>query len=161
MTAEVVVPPGGGAGVIVSQGGFPGGWSLYANEGRPKYCYNFYGVEMFYVEGNEQLPEGTHRLRMQFDYDGGGLARGGTVHLFIDDRQVGEGRVGRTQPLPFASDEPLEIGRDGGSPVTRDYAVHEFTGEVNWVEIELPEGAPDHDEEVPDEERLKAALVRE
>src|SRR5690606_27745995 len=114
VTAEVVVPPGGGAGEIVSQGGFPGGRSLYANEGRPKYCYNYYGVEMFDVEGNEQLREGTHRMRMQFDYDGGGLARGGTVHLFIAGRQVGEGRVGRTQPLPSASDEPLEIGRDGG-----------------------------------------------
>ncbi|HEX7127369.1 MAG TPA: arylsulfatase [Thermodesulfobacteriota bacterium] len=161
VAAEVVVPAGGCEGVIVTQGGLPGGWSLYAKGGRLKYCYNFYGIDLFYVEGAEPLPEGTHRVRMDFDYDGGGPAKGGTVRLFVDDRPVGEGRVGRTQPLPFASDEPLEIGRDGGSPVTRDHTVHEFTGEVNWVEIEIPEGAPDSDADISAEERLNAALVRE
>jgi hypothetical protein len=161
VTAEVAVPAGGCEGVIVTQGGLPGGWSLYVKGGRPKYCYNFYGVDLFYVESTEPLPEGTHRVRMHFDYDGGGVAKGGTVHLLIDDRTVGEGRVGRTQPLPFASDEPLEIGRDGGSPVTRDYGVHEFTGDVHWVEIEIPAGTPDHDAEIPDEERLNAALIKE
>jgi arylsulfatase len=161
VTAEVVVPAGGCEGVIVTQGGLPGGWSIYAKGGRPKYAYNFYGVDLFHVEGTLPLPEGTHLVRMDFDYDGGGPAKGGTVRLFVDGRPVGEGRVGRTQPLPFASDEPLEIGRDGGSPVTRDYATHEFTGDVHWVEIEIPEGAPDSDAEVSGEERLKAALVKE
>ena len=94
---------------------------------------NFYGVELFHVQGTEPLPAGRHRLRMDFAYDGGGPAKGGTVTLFIDDRKVGEGRVERTQPLPFASDEPLEIGADAGSPVTRDYSVHEFTGTVRWA----------------------------
>jgi hypothetical protein len=32
---------------------------------------------------------------------------------------------------------------------------------VNWVEIEIPEGAPDYDAEIPQEERLKAALIKE
>jgi arylsulfatase A-like enzyme len=161
VTAEVVVPAGGGEGVVVAQGGLPGGWSIHVKGGRPTYSYNFYGIDQFHVEGTEPLPEGTHRLRMDFDYDGGGVAKGGTVQLFIDDRAVGKGRVGRTQPLPFASDEPLEIGSDGGSPVTRDYTAHEFTGEVNWVEIEIPEDAPDHDTEISAEERLEVALVRE
>jgi arylsulfatase len=161
VTAEVVVPSGGGEGVIVAQGGLPGGWSLYVKRGRPKYCYNFYGIELFYAEGNEALPEGTHTVRMDFEYDGGGVAKGGNVRLCVDDRPVGQGRVGRTQPLPFASDEPLEIGTDDGSPVTRDYAVHQFSGDVNWVEIEIPEGARDNDAEISAGERLKAALVKE
>ena len=92
---------------------------------------------------------------------GKGTAKGGTVHLFIDGRPAGDGRVGRTQPLPFASDEPLDIGTDGGSPVTRDYTEHDFSGEVNWVEIEIPEGAPDSDAKISDRDRLQAALVRE
>jgi arylsulfatase len=162
ITAELTVPDDDGSeGVIVAQGGIPGGWSIYVKDGRPKYCYNFYGIDLFYVEGSERIPRGTHRIRLEFDYDGGGPAKGGSVRLLIDDRVVGGGRVGRTQPLPFASDEPLEIGTDGGSPVTRDYPVHEFTGEVNWVDIEVPEGAPDHDAEVPAEERLTAVLVKE
>ncbi len=81
--------------------------------------------------------------------------------LFIDDRRVGEGRVERTQPLPFASDEPLEIGTDTGSPVTRDYSVRRFTGSVHWVDIEIPEGARDSDHEISDEQRMEAAIVKE
>jgi arylsulfatase len=161
VTAELSVPAGGCEGVIVAQGGFPGGWSLYVKDGRPKYCYNFYGIDHFHVEATEVLPQGTHQVRMNFDYDGGGVAKGGKVRLFIDDREVGEGRIERTQPLPFASDEPLEIGRDGGSPVTPDYGKSQFTGEVAWVEIEIPRGAPDSDHELTSEDRLKAALVKE
>ena len=161
LTAEVRVPAEGCAGVIAAQGGAPGGWSFYVKEGRLKYCYNFYGVERFHVEACETLPAGTHHVRMHFDYDGGGLAKGGTVHLYIDDRHVGCGRVARSQPLPFASDEPFEIGSDFGSPVTRDYTVHTFTGEVNWVEIEIPAGAPDFDSEISEEDKLNVALVKE
>src|SRR5690606_6051380 len=96
-----------------------------------------------------------------FAYDGGGVAKGGTATLFVDDEQVGQGRVGRTQPLPFASDEPLEIGRDDGPPVTPAYPVHVFTGEVKWAEIAIPEGATDHDADITAEERVHAALVVE
>ena len=161
VTAEVVVPAGGADGVIVAQGGLVGGWAMYAKNGRPVYCYNFYGVDLFYVEGTEPLPEGRHQVRMSFEYDGGGVAKGGTVRLFVDDRQVGEGRVERTQPLPFASDEPFEIARDLGSPVSPDYSAREFNGEVAWVEIVLPEGSPDNDDEISADDRLQVALTKE
>ena len=161
VTAEVVVPASGCDGVIVAQGGLPGGWSLYVKSGVPKYCYNFYGVDRFHVEGTEPLPRGTHRVRMDFEYDGGGPAKGGTVRPYVDDRSVGSGRVERTQPLPFASDEPLEIGCDGGSPVTPDYRTAVFVGDVRWVDIEIPEGAIDCDDEITSSERLRASLVRE
>ncbi|HEX7061645.1 MAG TPA: arylsulfatase [Woeseiaceae bacterium] len=161
VTAEVVVPAGGCEGVIVAQGGLPGGWTLYVKRGRPKYCYNFYGIDLFHVEASEALSAGVHRVRMEFAYDGGGPARGGTAQLFIDDRAVGEGRVGRTQPLPFASDEPLDIGRDDGSPITPDYTIAEFTGDVRWIEIEIPEGAEDCDDEVSSAARLRSALIKE
>jgi arylsulfatase len=161
VTAEVTVPSGGADGVIVAQGGLVGGWAIYAKGGRPAYCSNFYGIDLFHVEGTEALPEGIHHVRMAFDYDGGGVAKGGTVRLFIDDRQVGEGRVERTQPLPFASDEPFEIGRDLGSPVTPDYTAREFNGEIAWVEIVIPDGAADSDHEIPAEDRLRAAMTKE
>jgi arylsulfatase len=148
-------------GVIVAQGGFVGGWAVYAKDGRPRYCYNFYGVDLFHVEGTTEIGRGRHVVRMQFDYDGGGPAQGGTVHLFVDDQPAGTGRVERTQPLPFASDEPFEIGCDDGSPVTSDYSTHRFTGEVNWVDIEIPADGRDDDSSVPREERMRAALTVE
>lgn len=161
VTAEIDVPDSDCEGVIVAQGGLPGGWSLYVKAGRPKYCYNFYGIDLFYVESREALTPGTHVLRMDFDYDGDGPAKGGDVRLHVDDRVIGEGRVGRTQPLPFASDEPLEIGTDGGSPVTRDYSTARFRGDGHWVEIEIPDDGRDCDGDVSDEQRINAALIKE
>src|SRR5262249_2912538 len=40
VTAEIVVPEKDAEGVIVATGGIVGGWSLYAKDGKPKYCYN-------------------------------------------------------------------------------------------------------------------------
>jgi hypothetical protein len=159
--AEVVVPNRTCEGVIVAQGGVVGGWALYAKDGRPAYAYNFYGIDRYHVHGTEPIPAGTHQVRMEFAYDGGGVAKGGTVRLYVDGRQVGEGRVERTQPLPFASDEPLEIGRDEGSPVTPDYPVHRFTGDVNWVELSVAHDGVDDDHLISPEERLRVALTLE
>lgn len=77
VTAEVVVPASGASGVIVAQGGNTNGWSLYAKNGRLKYCYNFFGITLTFVEGSDAIPAGTHQVRMEFTYDGGGLGKGG------------------------------------------------------------------------------------
>jgi hypothetical protein len=50
---EVVVPDSGAEGVIVAQGSVTGGHSLYAKDGKPKYCYSFFGLERYYAEGAE------------------------------------------------------------------------------------------------------------
>jgi arylsulfatase len=70
---------------------------------------------------------------MEFDYDGGGPAKGGTVSLYVDGEAVGEGRVEATVPLIYSADETTDIGRDGASPVSDDYtgATSAFTGTVN------------------------------
>ena len=93
VTAQLVVADGGAQGVLIAQGGAFGGWSLYATGGRPAYCYNLFGLQRFKVTGDRQIPAGEHQVRMEFTYDGGGLAKGGTVTLFIDGEKVGEGRV--------------------------------------------------------------------
>jgi hypothetical protein len=51
------------------------------------------GIKYFFVEGTKVVPAGKHQLRMEFAYDGGGLGKGGSVSLFIDGQNVGEGRV--------------------------------------------------------------------
>ena len=93
-------------GVIVAQGGAFGGWSLYAKDGKPKYCYNFAGLQRFYVEGDTAIPAGEHQVRMEFAYDGGGLGKGGTVTLYLDGNKVGEGRVEATVPMVFLTTRP-------------------------------------------------------
>ena len=53
VTAEIEAPEAGAAGVIVAQGASIGGWSLYANDGKLKYCYNVCGVQHFFTEANQ------------------------------------------------------------------------------------------------------------
>ena len=106
LTAELSCRYPAREGVIVALGGIIGGWSLYAKDGKLKYCYNFYGVDRYTTESTSPI-RSTHQVRMEFAYDGGGLAKGGTVTLYIDGKKSGEGRVDRTEPMVFSADELL------------------------------------------------------
>jgi hypothetical protein len=149
--------------VIIAQGGAFAGWSLYAKAGRPIYCYNLLGLQLFKIEGDTAIPPGTHQVRMEFAYDGGGLAKGGGVTLYLDGQKVGEGRVEGTVPLIFSADETADVGRDTASPVSDDYEGESsvFTGTVNWVQIDLGEDAEDSDHLITPEERLRVAMARQ
>jgi arylsulfatase A-like enzyme len=162
VTAEVAVPDGGAQGVIVAQGGSIGGWSLYMREGKLRYCYNLLGIERFYVEGDLEVPAGTHQIRMEFAYDGPGLGKGGTASLFVDGKQIGDGKVGATAAIIFSADDTLDVGKEGGALVADDYPVpNDFTGEVIWVEIDVAEDAEDSDHMIDPEERLRIAMARQ
>jgi hypothetical protein len=162
VTAEVAVPDGGAQGVIVAQGGSIGGWTLYMKDGKPRYCYNLLGIERFYVEGDREVPAGTHQIRMEFAYDGGGLGKGGTVSLFVDGQQIGDGKIAATAPMIFSADDTCDVGKEGGALVADDYPVpNDFTGEVIWVEIDVAEAAEDSDHMIDPEERLRIAMARQ
>ena len=163
VTAEIIVPDGGANGVLIAQGGSFGGWSLYLKAGRPVYCYNLLGIRRFKVEGEAEVPAGEHQVRMEFAYDGGGLAKGGTVTLFLDGTKVGEGRVEQTEAMLFSADETTDVGSDGGTPVSDDYGYTDsaFTGTVRWVQIDLGADAEDADHLITPEERLSLAMARQ
>jgi len=120
VTANINVPKSGAEGVIAAVGGITGGWSLYAKNGKPKYCYNFFGLKQTYIEGASTIPPGQHQIRLEFAYDGGGIAKGGKGSLFVDGKKSGEGRIEQTEPFPFG-EESLDLGHEAGSPVTSDY----------------------------------------
>jgi arylsulfatase A-like enzyme len=163
VTAEIAVPEAGAEGVILAQGGAFAGWSLYAKEGRPTYCYNLLGLQRFKIAGDDAIPPGTHQVRMEFAYDGGGLAKGGDVTLYVDGEEVAEGRVEATVPLIFSADETADVGRDTASPVSDDYEGESsvFTGKVHWVQIDLGDDAEDADHLITPEERLSVAMARQ
>jgi arylsulfatase A-like enzyme len=163
VTAEVEVSNGRAEGVIVAQGGAFGGWTLYAKDGKPAHCYNLFGLQRFKVVGEDAIPEGTHQVRMEFAYDGGGLGKGGIVTLYVDGDAVGEGRVEATVPMLFSADETTDLGSDSATPVTDDLlpGETEFTGRVNWVEIDLGDDAADADHMISAEERLQIAMARQ
>jgi arylsulfatase A-like enzyme len=162
VTAEIEVPEGGAQGVIVAQGGSIGGWSLYLLNGKPRYCYNLLGVQRFYVDGDKKVPAGTHQVRMEFAYDSPGLGKGGDVTLYLDGVKVGEGKVEGTAPMIFSADDTCDVGEENGALVAEDYPVsNAFTGEVNWVEIDVGKAAEDADHQIDPDEIVRVAMARQ
>ena len=161
MTAEIVVPEGGAEGVIIAQGGSIGGWSLYVKEGRLRYCYNLLGVQRFYVGSDSELPAGTHQVRMEFGYDGPGLGKGGTATLFVDGEPVGRARR-RDRGDDLLGRRHLrrrQGGRRAGGRGLPD--PNDFTGQINWVEIDVDEAAVDADHRLDPDELLRVAMARQ
>jgi len=163
ITAQLDVPERGANGVIIAQGGAFGGFALYAKDGKPAYCYNLFGLQLFKVYGSEAIPAGEHQVRMEFAYDGGGLGKGGDVTLFVDGDEVGKGRVDATVPMLFSADETTDVGGDTATPVSDDYGPRdsEFTGMVQWVQLDIDDAAEDVDHLISPEERLRIAMARQ
>ena len=161
VTAELDVPEGGANGVIIAQGGRFGGWSVYAKDGKANFCYNVLGIQWFTTHADEPIPIGRHQVRMEFAYDGGGLAKGGNVTLYYDGEPVGTGRVGATQPMIFSADETTDIGYESGTTVTPEYTAQDsrFTGKIQWVQIDL--GDDDNDHFIDADERLRITMARQ
>ena len=61
VTAELEIPAGGANGVIISQGGRFGGWSLFMKDGKPSYTYNFLGLSRYTVTAPEACPRAMRR----------------------------------------------------------------------------------------------------
>ena len=140
ITADVEVPQGGANGVILAQAGRFGGWSLYLKDGKPIYTYNWLGLKQYTIAGGQALPTGKVTIRYEFVYDGGGVGKGGTGTLYVNEKNVATGRVDQTQCCAFSADEGADVGADEGTPVTEDYQVpFKFTGKIDKVTIDLKE----------------------
>ncbi|MGE5320720.1 MAG: arylsulfatase [Hyphomicrobiaceae bacterium] len=163
VSAQIVVPKQGAEGVIIAQGANIGGWSLYAKDGKLKYCYNWGGLKHFMVEASTPIPAGEHQVRMEFAYAGGGLGKGGKVTLYTDGKQVGEGEVGATLAMVFSADDGLDVGEDTGAPVSPDYSSegNAFNGKVKGVQLAIEEAAEDADHLINPEDAIRMALARQ
>jgi arylsulfatase len=138
LRAKLHVPDGGAEGVLICQGGNMAGWSLYVKDGIPVYLYNLYGRVLTSIAGTEPLPSGDVELSVRFDYDGGGLGKGGLVHLAVNGTEVASGRLERTVPFLFSmSGETLDVGVDTGAPAGPYPHRFPFTGTIERIDIEL------------------------
>jgi arylsulfatase A-like enzyme len=139
ITADVEIPQGGASGVIIAQGGRFGGWSLYLKDGKPTYTYNFLGLQEFRVAATHAVAAGKATIRMDFDYDGGGLGKGGTATILVNGEKVAGGRIERTEAMIFSADETAGVGVDDATPVTADYKERDnaFTGKILKVTVDV------------------------
>jgi hypothetical protein len=140
ITAELEVPAEGAQGVVLSQAGQFGGWSLYVKDGKAKYAYNWLAREMYTIEATEKLPAGKVTLVFDLAYDGGGLHKGGTGSILVNGKKVGEGRIGKTMGVVYSlAAETADVGKDAFSPVTNDYDPWDnaFTGKIQKITVQL------------------------
>jgi arylsulfatase len=152
--ADVDIPERGANGVIATQGGRFNGWGLYLLDGKPVFHYNLVGVQRFTIAGQDRLGRGKHVILVDFKYDGGGIGKGDTVTLSVDDQTVAQGRIDRTYAFRVSFDETLDIGEDTGTPVSEDYKVpFKFSGKLNRVLIRLS----DEKLSAEDEEQIRRA----
>ncbi len=131
------------AGVIVAEGSFLGGFSLYVEEGRLKHTYSFLGLKLDTITSRDELPKGKANVRYEFTADNPGeFATSGTSRLFINGKQQAEGKIEHTVPLRFTAYEGMDIGTDNGLPVvpTLVYAKilpTNFRGNIQKVEFDV------------------------
>jgi arylsulfatase len=135
ITADVVVPEGGAEGVILAHGGNLGGWTLYLEDGRLRWTYNWLGRELYDLASEIPVPEGNVSLGFTFAKTDGERGGGGVGTLSINGSVVATGTIPHTVPRTYwPSGEGLTCGYDELTPVSDVYeAPFEFTGTIRKV----------------------------
>jgi len=127
-------------GVILAQGGKFGGWVLYMDKGRPTYTYNWFGLDAYTVQAPKPVQGKSATIKLDFEYDGDGFGKGGVATIFVNDKNVAEGRIEKTQPNVFSADETADVGRDEGTevvPLFKSIEDSKFTGHVKSVTVSI------------------------
>ncbi|SFR86541.1 arylsulfatase [Microbacterium sp. cf046] len=140
ISAHLTVPPEGADGVIVAAFDHLGGFSLFIDGGILHHTYSFMGVEAYHQRADGTLPSGEVTLRMDFDADAAVMAPAGEVTLWVNDEQVGGGRMEHTVPIMFNGYSGMDIGRDNGEvvdPVYADRAPFPFAGTIHRVDFDV------------------------
>ncbi|MFF5312927.1 arylsulfatase [Streptomyces massasporeus] len=142
VTADAEIPSDGAEGVLLCQGTNVGGWTFYMKDRRLHYAHNYLRRDLYSVSSTEDVPEGRHELRFEFEPTGEpDLAHGkgmpGRAQLYVDRRLVGETEIPVTTPLMF-NPGGMTCGANPGSAVTSDYRPpFRFSGTLHTVTVDL------------------------
>ncbi len=145
ITADVEIPKGGAQGVLLAHGSSFGGYSFFVNKDQKlQFSYNYLGIEEFKVISGGKIPPGKATLRWEFTTTGPpdfkvGKGAPGTGKLFINGKQVGQGKIAVTCPIAYGlSGDGLCCGRDTLTPVSADYrGEYPFTGVIRRVTVDV------------------------
>ena len=153
IAAEIQVPQGGADGVLATMGGLFGGWGLFVLDAKPHFAYRASNQprHLYRIAAPDTLTSGNHTVRVDFTYDGGGIGKGATVRMLVDEKQVAEGRVEQSVVARFSLDETFDIGADTGTAVVDDYAAKmpfEYGGKLKRLLVVLqPEQLDEKDKQ--------------
>ncbi len=137
ITADVEVPANVN-GVILSQAGRFGGWTLYTKNGVVHHEYNFFGLQRTNIAASTALKPGRHTVKYEFQVDEPKPGAGGTCILFVDGAQVAQGKIPKTEPFALSADEGADVGLDGETNVSNDYKEgdNRFMGKIHKIVVE-------------------------
>jgi len=129
--------------VILAEGGGSGGYTLFIQDGKAHYEYNFFGKAIYRVSSAEKLPTGD--VEIVLDYEQRPFKRfvettGGPAKLLVNGKMVGSGMIENAVVGRFSATETLDIGMDLGATVSASYrenAPFAFTGTIKDVRIQL------------------------
>src|SRR5450755_104367 len=165
ISAEVTIPENGASGVLATIGGNFGGWVLMLQDSKPEFIYALSNQpeHKFRIVSDQAIPAGNHAIRVSFKYDGGGIGKGATGTLFVDGKQVAQGKIPQTIAVRVSLDETFDVGEDTGTPVVQDYAdkmPFAFTGTLKkFVVVLEPEKLSAEEKKRLLEEEAKAAMA--
>lgn len=130
---------GGNNGVLATLGGYFGGLALLVKNGKPVFIYRISNQpqHMTLIQGEQSLAAGNHSIKVDFNYDGGGMGKGATIILSVDGKAVGESKITASVGLRFSLDETWDVGEDTGTPLDfKTYDVpFKFNGELKKVTV--------------------------
>jgi hypothetical protein len=135
------------------------------NNSKPEFVYAFSNQpeHKFRIASDQPILPGNHIVRFKFDYDGGGIGKGATGTLFVDEKQVAEGKIPQTIGVRFSLDETFDVGEDTGTPVSEAYAdkmPYSFTGTLKkFVVVLEPEKLSAEEKERLRKELSKALMA--
>jgi len=164
VAAEVTIPDSGASGVLATIGGCFGGRVLLLQESKPEFVYALSNQPQhkFRIASDQAIPPGHHLMRFKFEYDGGGIGKGATGMLFVDEKQVAQGKIPQTIGVRFSLDETFDVGEDTGIPASEDYVdkmPYAFTGTLKKVAVVLdPEKLTEEERQRLRKEAAKAFM---
>jgi arylsulfatase len=121
-------------GVIVAVGGMTGGFTMFIQDGKLKFDYNFLdGVH--YNLKSKKLPKGKTDLKFNFIKT---KEFGGKGELFVNGKKVDEVDMPMMHIATYSLAETFDVGRDTGTQVSELYTdPFPFKGELDRVVITL------------------------
>jgi arylsulfatase A-like enzyme len=141
LAAEVEIPDGGAAGVLVCCGGISGGYTLFMKDGKLHWEHNYYNEVHYRVSSAETIPAGRHVLSAEIQVDKQGkFGGGGSTTLHLGKKNIAEGRFEQQVAGYFTVNEGFDVGCDTCSPVSDMYqSPFKFTGTILRVMVDISE----------------------
>ena len=162
ITVDAEIPKNGAEGVLFSMGGNDGGLTFFIKDKKLQYGYNYATANYFYVKSKDDVPEGRHKFRFEFDAAikpdiATGKGSGGIGQLYIDDKLAGQSDIPYTLPLTMGLSAGAAVGADPGSPAIPDYnPPFEFSGKIYTVTVDVSGELI-----IDDEAAMKAIMARQ